>query len=209
MHNKFCVLDDSIVITGSFNPNENSKSYRNNAVVLYSRALAKAYSKEFEELWSGEFGKGGKGSAQVMINRNMAEVYFCPDDNCQIHLLEELRKAKSGIYFMVYSFTDNDIADELLGKMEEGVVVRGFFDKSQNSKWSVYPRLEAKADVKVYGKGVLHDKVFIIDNETVVTGSYNPTQNGNENNDENMLVIRDKQIASSFADEFTRLYSEA
>lgn len=106
---------------------------------------------------------------------------------------------------MTYSFTDNEIADELLGKKEEGVIVRGFFDKAQNSKWSVYPMLESKADVKVYDKGVLHHKVFIIDNSTVITGSYNPTQNGNENNDENMLVIRDKEIASSFLDEFSAL----
>jgi phosphatidylserine/phosphatidylglycerophosphate/cardiolipin synthase-like enzyme len=106
---------------------------------------------------------------------------------------------------MVYSFTDNVIADELLGKIGEGVIVRGFFDKSQNSKWSVYPELEHKADVEVYGPGVLHNKVFIIDNETVVTGSYNPTNNGNENNDENMLVLHDKTIAASFLAEFSRI----
>jgi len=205
MHNKFCVLDDSIVITGSFNPNENSKIYRNNVAVLYSRVLAKAYSKEFEELWNGEFGGGAKGSAKVMINNNQAEAYFCPEDNCQMHLIEEITKANSSIYFMTYSFTDNDIADELLGKQEEGVIVRGFFDKSQNSKWSVYPMLEGKADVQVYGMGVLHHKVFIIDNETVITGSYNPTNNGNENNDENMLVLHDKQIAASFLAEFSRI----
>ncbi|MDD4877691.1 MAG: phospholipase D-like domain-containing protein [Candidatus Nanoarchaeia archaeon] len=201
MHDKFCILDDSIVITGSFNPNEKSKSYRNNVAVLRSENIAKEYSKEFEELWGGDFGGGRKGSSE--------SVFFCPEDNCQNHLLEELEKAEESIYFLVYSFTDNEIADELLGKMGKGVIVRGFFDKSQNSKWSVYPKLEGKADVKVYDKGVLHHKVFIIDNETVITGSYNPTQNGNENNDENMLVIREGHIALSFADEFTRLYSEA
>lgn len=135
----------------------------------------------------------------------MAEVYFCPEDECQTHLIEKIGKAEKSIYFLVYSFTDNEIADELLGKIGEGVIVRGFFDKSQNSKWSVYPELEEKADVQVYGKGVLHHKVFIIDNETVVTGSYNPTQNGNENNDENMLVLHDKRIAASFLAEFNSL----
>lgn len=200
MHDKFCILDDSIVVTGSFNPNEKSKSYRNNVVVLHSKQLAKEYSDEFEELWKGSFGSGKKGGSK--------SVFFCPEDNCQKHLLEELEKAETSIYFMVYSFTDNEIAGELLGKESEGVIVRGFFDKSQNSKWSVYPKFEGKADVKVYGNAVLHHKVFIIDNETVITGSYNPTQNGNENNDENMVIIRNKDIASSFLAEFNALYAE-
>ncbi|MBU2638862.1 MAG: hypothetical protein KJ955_07855 [Nanoarchaeota archaeon] len=199
MHNKFCVLDDSVVVTGSFNPNEKSKSYLNNVVVLHSTGLAEEYADEFEELWEGEFGAGKKGKSKI--------VFFCPEDNCQKHLLEEIEKAEKSIYFMVYSFTDNEIADKLLEK-EEGVIVRGFFDKAQNSKWSVYNKLEkAGLDVKVYEKAVLHHKVFIIDNETVITGSYNPTQNGNENNDENMVIIRDKTIAASFLNAFNALQS--
>ncbi|MFH1066009.1 MAG: phospholipase D-like domain-containing protein [Nanoarchaeota archaeon] len=197
MHDKFCILDGSIVITGSFNPNEKSKSYRNNVIVLHSVEIAKEYSKEFNEMWGGSFGAGKKGGSK--------SVFFCPEDECRKHLIEELDKAEESIYFMTYSFTDNAIANELPGKIGEGVIVRGFFDKAQNTKWSVYPMLEAKADVRVYDKGVLHHKVFIIDNKTVITGSYNPTLNGNENNDENMLVIRDSAIASSFLAEFSRL----
>lgn len=196
MHNKFCILDDSTAITGSFNPNENSKSYLNNVVVLHSKQLAEEYSAEFEELWDGVFDAGKKGISKT--------VFFCPEDNCQKHLLDEIGKAEESIYFMTYSFTDNEIADALLGK--EDVIVRGFFDKAQNTKWSVYERLKkAGIDANAYEKAVLHHKVFIIDNSTVITGSYNPTQNGNENNDENMLVIKDKEIAASFADEFNAL----
>ncbi|HII15047.1 MAG TPA: hypothetical protein HA362_01930 [Nanoarchaeota archaeon] len=205
MHNKFCILDDSIVITGSFNPNEKSGGYLNNVVVLHSKVLAEAYSKEFEELFSGKFGAGKKGSASAVLNGSRAEAYFCPEDNCQTHLLEEIGTAEKSVYFMVYSFTDNEIANELLGKTKEGVVVKGFFDKSQNTKWSVYPKLENKAGVWVYGNGVMHNKVFIIDNETVITGSYNPTQNGNENNDENMVVMHDRAIAEKFAEYFSGL----
>lgn len=210
MHNKFCVLDNA-VITGSFNPNEKSKSYLNNVVVLYSKELAKAYADEFNELWEKEFGSGKKASHnKVMLNGNKIEAYFCPEDECQKRLLDELEKAEKSIYFMAYSFTDNEIANELLGKAKEGVIIRGFIESSQNSKWSVYDDLEkAGLDVKVYDKGVLHHKVFIIDNSTVITGSYNPTKNGNENNDENMAVMQDKAIAALFADEFNSLQDDA
>ena len=52
----------------------------------------------------------------------------------------------------------------------------------------------------------MHHKVFIIDNKTVITGSYNPTANGNKNNDENMIIIHDKGIANKFLEEFNKIF---
>jgi phosphatidylserine/phosphatidylglycerophosphate/cardiolipin synthase-like enzyme len=54
----------------------------------------------------------------------------------------------------------------------------------------------------------MHHKVFIIDNKTVITGSYNPTKNANERNDENILIIHDKKIAEKYLKEFERIYYE-
>ena len=51
----------------------------------------------------------------------------------------------------------------------------------------------------------MHHKVFIIDNKIVVTGSYNPTKNGNEHNDENMLIMHDAMLAEKYVAEFSRL----
>jgi len=52
----------------------------------------------------------------------------------------------------------------------------------------------------------MHHKVFIIDNATVVTGSFNPSQNADTRNDENMLIIHDPSIAARFLEEFYRLW---
>jgi len=54
----------------------------------------------------------------------------------------------------------------------------------------------------------MHHKVFIIDNETVATGSYNPTESGNSRNDENLLIIHDKEIASAYLEEFQRIFNQ-
>ncbi len=51
----------------------------------------------------------------------------------------------------------------------------------------------------------MHHKVLIIDEETVITGSFNPTKNGDEGNDENVLIIHDKEIAKKFLGEFNYL----
>jgi phosphatidylserine/phosphatidylglycerophosphate/cardiolipin synthase-like enzyme len=39
---------------------------------------------------------------------------------------------------------------------------------------------------------------MIIDGETVITGSFNFTKAAEENNDENLLVIRDKKLAERY-----------
>ena len=55
----------------------------------------------------------------------------------------------------------------------------------------------------------MHHKVFIIDNETVITGSMNPTGNGDKYNDENILIIRNKEITGRFLQEFANVYDKA
>ena len=45
---------------------------------------------------------------------------------------------------------------------------------------------------------IAHNKVMVIDGETVITGSFNFTKAAEENNAENLLVIRDKKLAERY-----------
>ncbi len=45
---------------------------------------------------------------------------------------------------------------------------------------------------------IAHNKVMIIDGETVITGSFNFTKAAEEKNAENLLVIRDKKLAERY-----------
>ena len=90
------------------------------------------------------------------------------------------------------------------------VNVSGIFERNQASRSSVYEYLKYQ-NISVYldkSKYNLHHKVFIIDKKIVVTGSYNPSLNGDKRNDENMLVITDKDIASLYLSEFEKLIKE-
>jgi phosphatidylserine/phosphatidylglycerophosphate/cardiolipin synthase-like enzyme len=76
-------------------------------------------------------------------------------------------------------------------------------DSSQNKKsnFSEYPKLlSAGINVSLYGTGkkLLHSKVFVIDSKIVITGSYNPTSNGDTVNDENILIIYNEEIAKEY-----------
>lgn len=201
MHNKFCTLDDSKIITGSWNPAMQTNT-ANNLIVVTSKFIAQNYKDEFEEMSEREFGRGKKTNHPlVLLNGNLVENYFCPEDNCQKQVLRTLNNAKKSIYFMTYSFTDNKIGDEILKKNTQGITTKGIFDKSQITEWSQYEKLKQFSTAK---KGI-HHKVFIIDEETVITGSYNPTTNGNKNNDENIIIMHNKEIAQKFLDEFNSL----
>jgi len=208
-HNKFCIIDN-LVWTGSMNPtvNGNTKN-NNNVIIIKSKYLAENYMEEFEELYNKLFGKGDKVKyPTIKFNEKLIENYFCPEDNCKEQILKHLNRTKEEIIVMAFSFTDKDIADKLIEKAEVGVTVKVLFEKNRiNQQYNVYHYLE-NTKVQLFNDSnphMMHHKVFIIDNSTVITGSMNPTKSGNTKNDENIIILQDNSIAEEFFEEFERL----
>ena len=206
MHNKFCIVDGVKISSGSMNPTNNGAFKNNNNLLLIeSSVLAKNYEAEFAEMWNGTFKKGDNVLTPVVeVSGIKIENYFCPEDNCASHVKEVLKSAKESIHFMTFSFTDDSIANILLMKNLEGLDVKGVMEARQVSKYSVYELLSyQEVDViKDSNKANMHHKVFIVDSSIVITGSYNPSNNGNKGNDENVLVIYSEEIGSLFEEEF-------
>ncbi|MFA6889031.1 MAG: phospholipase D-like domain-containing protein [Candidatus Woesearchaeota archaeon] len=206
MHDKFCIFDNKEIFTGSMNPTITDAGKNNNNIqFITSKYLAENYEDEFNNMWQGEFGNDAHVKyAQILFNNISIENYFCPEDDCEDHIAEELTNAKSSIYFMQFSFTSDMVGDIILQK-SKSIEVKGIFEKSQSSQYSEYEKLKSFSTLDA-SSGLLHHKVFIIDNETVITGSMNPSKNGNENNDENVLIIHDKEIAKMYTSEFEKLF---
>jgi len=210
-HNKFCVIDGEKISSGSFNPTERGAHFNNNnLLIIKSRFLAKNYEDEFQELWNYSFGKGKKVVYPVIyLDEIKIENYFCPEDNCGERIEEALMNAEDSIYFMTFSFTHNGIANVIALKMINGVEVKGIFEKrGTGSEYSRYGFLEYQgADVRKDNNSyVMHHKVLIIDNSTVITGSFNPSTNADMNNDENVLIIHDKEVAEKYLEEFKYIW---
>ncbi len=207
MHNKFCVEGERVV-TGSSNLKGEEKKF-DHMLFIKSRLLAENYEDEFEEMWRGKF-RGGKKVRHPKVNLSgmLVKNYFCPEDDCQERVLEELSLAEEEILFMTYRLTDYGIGKKLIEKFKKGIRVRGMIEKQGSSKYEQKKRLE-KAGIEVKWEKtskMLHHKVFIIDREIVVAGSYNPTKSGNERNDENIVIISDEKIAKEFLEEFERVW---
>ena len=225
MHNKFAIIDEQWVWTGSWNLTHNG-TYRNNnnAVLIASTALAENYTVEFEEMFAGQFGPTSPADTpNPYLTITVAtddgqdqqvevENYFSPEDEVAAEIIAEIEKAQSRIRFMAFTFTSDEIADAMLERARAGVVVQGVMEeRNAGREYSEYERLRAEVhDVLPDGNPyIMHHKVIIIDDATVILGSYNFTANAENSNDENVLIIHDVEVAALFVAEFGRMYEQA
>src|SRR6266545_6796040 len=186
----------------------------NNMLRFASRQVAADYAREFQQLFDGRFGTA-KSSAtpypHVRVGQANVEVYFSPEDGVAKYVLQRLAAAKTSIHFMAFSYTASTIADAMAAKAKAGLPVHGVFE-SQNAggTGSAFGRLR-QGGVDVLEDGncyILHHKVIIIDERTVITGSYNFTNSAEKDNDENLVIVDDAALARAYLDEFERVYAQ-
>ena len=219
MHNKFAVVDGRYVWTGSFNPTDGDSSRNdNNAILIDSPPLADIYESEFMEMFRDRiFGNRTEpGPFADLRNRYYIKVgdtdinaYFSPENNIERIILQRLRKARISIIFMAFSFTSAGIGEMMIQKAKEGVQVEGIFERrGAGEAHSQYTKmkLEGLAVKLDHYRNLMHHKVIVIDNSRVIMGSYNFSRNANRSNDENVLIIDNKDIAAEYLSEFKRLW---
>jgi len=216
MHNKFWIFDGHTVWTGSTNITKNG-SFRNNnnVMIIQSTRVAEIYEREFQEMWAGEFGPRSTSTVVqqfATVNGTPIQVLFAAEDEVMSLLVPMVVAAQNSIRFMAFSFTHNDLGAAVLGKAKTGVDTMGIFEKrGSETEYSELPTLYCSG-VRVRqdgNKGTFHHKVFIIDEQMVVTGSLNFSDNANESNDENVLIITNADVAAQYLAEFERRWAEA
>ncbi len=218
MHDKFVVIDGNTVWTGSMNFTRNDAYRNNNSFMrLTSTRLAQNYTAEFEEMFSqhafGPTSPANTPNPTVTINDVLIENYFSPDDGVAAHILDVLNSAQTSIYFMAFSFTRADFSSALIEKAGAGVTVQGVFETRQiaagaDAAWNALT--QANVDVRQDGnKYNLHSKVFIVDEQIVVMGSYNFSKNAEDSNDENVLILHSPEIAAAYFQEWQRVWEQA
>jgi len=134
------------------------------------------------------------------------EVYFSPKGGCTEAVVKELNAAKKTILVQAYSFTSAPIAKALVEAHKRGVDVRVVLDKSQRTEKYSSADFVLHAGIPVWidaKHNIAHNKIIVLDDGVVVTGSFNFTKNAEEHNAENLLVIRDKTLAAKYTANWT------
>ena len=219
MHNKFAIIDGKILWTGSYNVTSNGENRNNNnAIAIHSSELADIYYAEFSEMFDlGVFGNkkepgvfgGISKKYYVKIDETNINAYFAPDDNVENIIIDRIKKAKSSIHFMAFSFTSDGIGEAMIDMFHKGVKVTGLFERQgAKSKDSEFTKMKVEGiPVRLdSNKYAMHHKVIIIDDYRLITGSYNFSKNASQRNDENCLMIDNAEITALYIKEFEKLY---
>ncbi|MCC6804649.1 MAG: phospholipase [Anaerolineae bacterium] len=217
MHDKFMILDSTTVWTGSWNYTIND-TYRNNnnTLALRSRLAVQDYQAEFDEMFiNGQFGITSPNNTpreEFTQDDTPIGIYFAAEGDVIGAINSTLQGAQHSIRFMTFSFTVDTIASTIIQRAGAGVDVQGIFERtgSETQFAELTPMFCAGLAVRQDGNPfVLHHKVFIVDDATVLTGSFNISDNATNSNDENLLRITDPDLAAQYIAEFDRRWAEA
>lgn len=217
MHNKFMILDSATVVTGSWNFTIND-TYRNNnnALILRSQNAVANFQAEFNEMFvDGRFGPTSpRNTPNTAFTQDgiAIEMYLGPEDDPMNAVTAAVRAAQQRVRFMAFSFTYDPLEQALLEEAARGLDVQGIFETTgSGTQYSAMtPLLCAGVPVRRDGNPfVLHHKVFIVDDTTVITGSFNFSSNATDSNDENLIILRDPLLAAQYLAEYDRRWAEA
>jgi phosphatidylserine/phosphatidylglycerophosphate/cardiolipin synthase-like enzyme len=131
------------------------------------------------------------------------QVYFSPRGGCTEAVVAALEAARETVLVQAYSFTSAPVAGALKAAHDRGVDVRVVLDRSQRSERYTSATFLQHAGIPTWidsAHAIAHNKVMVIDGETVITGSFNFTKAAEEHNAENLMVLRDPGLAARYAE---------
>jgi phosphatidylserine/phosphatidylglycerophosphate/cardiolipin synthase-like enzyme len=212
MHNKMIIVDGKTLIMGSWNMSYND-TFRNdnNMLVITDSQLIANYQAKFDELYVDKhFGTKAVVQAlkpELTLDGVQVENYFSPPDHVMDKLVAYVKAAKTTVRFMIFTYTDARLSSAMIERLNAGVKVEGVIE-NRGASQGVLPALFcANLPVKTDGnKYTMHHKVIIIDDNTVITGSFNFTVTADKANDDNILVIHSPAVAALYLKEFNRVY---
>lgn len=206
MHNKFFVIDNEHVWTGSANlSNSGTGGYNANAVViLHSRRVASVYTQEFEQLWErdGTCSKSADGIEEFQLTSGKVTTWFSPQDHSLRYGVRGLiAKAETRIHVAAFFLTAKYLTADLIAAHQRGVDVRVIIDatsaKNEYSKHEILREAGIPVKIENWG-GKMHMKAASIDDQYLVLGSMNWTSAGEWANDENTLLINSPELTRQF-----------
>jgi len=142
----------------------------------------------------------------IAYNSFAQQVYFSPKGGCQEAICREIDSAKSNVMVQAYTFSNGTITRALTDASRRGVQVSVILDKSQakGKEWAQQKLTLFKITTLVdFNHAIAHNKIIIIDNKTVITGSYNFTYAAETTNAENIVILTNQAVVSQFSSNWT------
>ena len=133
--------------------------------------------------------------------------------NPEEQLVEVINEAKSTLKIAIYNLDNEEIAEAILDAKKRGVDVQLITDEDKAANNDTKDILAdfTKEDIpmKVNTNNKMHLKLTIADGTTIVTGSFNYTDNSIEENQEVLLAIKSSNLAGEWEEVFTELWESS
>jgi phosphatidylserine/phosphatidylglycerophosphate/cardiolipin synthase-like enzyme len=135
------------------------------------------------------------------LNVQVLGVYFAPSAHVANAIVKAIDNSEQEVLVQAYGFTHNAIAQALVRAHQRGVTVCVLLDRKSQSanRYVIDVLLDADIQVREDGKhAIAHNKVMVIDQATVITGSFNFTNSAASRNAENYLVLKSADLAQKY-----------
>ncbi len=215
MHNKFVIIDEEYLWTGSTNLTNYCMTLNsNNSVVIKSKNLVRVYQDEFNQMFEEDKFHTLKNIVEnknnIVLNDSSISVYFSPQDKVLTNaIIPIIKEAKEKIYVSMFYLTSYWITNALIEANNRGIEIKIIVDSTlqKEPKSQINELEQAGISIKIENwRGKMHQKSMVVDNCTTVIASTNWTGASEYSNDENMLVIKNKAVANTQEKEFLRLW---
>lgn len=218
------------ILTGSTNwtTAQLSGTDLNNVIIIQDQALALAYQIEFEEMWgsngnlpnasNAKFGpdKTDNTPHNFNINGVPVELYFSPSDGTNQRIIDNILFATHDVNVATMLITRSDIRQAITTKYDSGIQKTHVTLSTQNPTGNEFPAIQshlpAGQAMQYTASGTLHHKFMVVDNDPssaaprVLTGSHNWSTSAETRNDENTLIIHDRNIANQYYQAFSWMH---
>ena len=121
--------------------------------------------------------------------------WFSPHGGCTEAIVREIAAARHSVHVQAYSFTSRPIAEALADAAARGLEVIVVLDAKEAEERRGEAELLHARHVPCFvdaAHAIAHNKVMLIDGETILTGSFNFTTAAEHSNAENLLVIHSR-----------------
>ncbi len=157
------------------------------AICLSSSALwAKSHRN------SPTTGQHAPAESTLSLDGAVATVAFAPNGDATNVIVRAINGAKKQVLVQAYGFTSLPIIKALGDAKARGLDVEAILDKSNKSSRYSGATYLSNLDIPVWiddSVAIAHNKVMVIDGDSVITGSFNFTQAAQDRNAENVLLI--------------------
>lgn len=148
----------------------------------------------------------------VRANDIQIEDAFSPYQGATSLVVHTIGKAHKSIRVAAYLLTSHPVANALIKAERNGVDVKILVDKQQSEVMGSQVAYLADNGVAVRKNGRytnMHNKFMVIDDAILELGSFNYTRTAEEQNAENVMVIRGApDIAKAYLNQWKRLWDE-